>query len=160
MANVDKNQAIIDFLSNCPSLKDNAMFFNFIKAKDNNKQIATIATDKTLDTPYIDGSVLKRYEFTFIDYKSATYNPLVMAYTQGNENVDDMLDVQSIMDWVTEQADSINYPNFGDKCEIDDMNVLTNMPNINGIDTSTSMPLAKYSFTIRIEYIDNTKRIW
>lgn len=163
MANVDKNQAVINFLNTCPYISGCAVFFNFANAKDTNKQIVSLASDKIMETPYIDGSVMKRYEFTVIDYKSASYNALVSfgELDPGtNENVEDMLDVQSIIDWITEQADLRNYPNFGNNCEIDKMSVLSDNPNIAGVDTSMSIPLAKYSFTIRIEYIDNTKRIY
>lgn len=39
---VDKNQAVIDFLINCPQIKNNPLFFNATEAKDNNKQILTL----------------------------------------------------------------------------------------------------------------------
>lgn len=64
---MDKNQAVIDFLLKCPQIKENPLFFNFAEAKDNNKQIVTIANDKSVNKGFVDGSVLRRYTFTIID---------------------------------------------------------------------------------------------
>lgn len=157
---VDKNQAVIDFLIQCPQIKSNPLFFNFIEAKDNNKQIITIANDKSLNKPYNDGSVLKQYTFTLVDYKSVAYQAIVKLPDYTNENVEDFMNVQSIIDWVTEQADNRNYPNFGDDCIIDEMSAVTDNPNLNGIDTSSKPALAKYSVSIQIKYIDTSKCLW
>lgn len=157
---MDKNQAIIDFLIQCPQIQSNPLFFNFIQAKDNNKQFVTVANDKSLNKPFIDGSVQKRFTFTIIDYRSVTYQAIVKQAGYPNENVEEMLDVQSILDWVTEQADNHNYPDFGADCQIDDMRTLTSEPNMNGVDTSVTPALAKYSFSIQIDYIDTSKMLW
>ena len=160
MADLNKNQAIIDFLMQMDYIKDNSLFFNFINASNDNKQLVAMSDDKALDRTYIDGSVLKRFTFTLIDYKSITYNPLVNLTGYSNENVDDLLDVQSIIDWITEQNDLHNYPNFGSDCEIQSMEALSNQPNLNGVDTSLTPALAKYSVSIRIEYIDTSKTLY
>lgn len=158
MANVDKNQAVIDFLLTCPSIQDSYLYFNFTKADDNNKQILTLANEKNLNKQYIDGSVLKRYTFSIIDFKSMTPKPIVEGKT--DENVDDMLQVQEIIDWVTEQADLHNYPDFGTECLIDDMRALSENPNLNGVDSNVAPALAKYSVSIQIDYLDITKKVW
>lgn len=159
---VDKNQAVIDWLSSCPQIRDNPLFFNFINAKDENKQIITVSNDIIIDKPFIDGSVMKRYTFTLIDFKSISYNPVIKSldpiYT--NENVEEMLDTQGIIDWIREQADIYNYPNFGDDCEIDELVVTNNTPMLNGIDTTTTPSLAQYGLTVYINYIDNSKKLW
>lgn len=157
---VDKNQAIIDFLIECPQIKNNPLFFNFIEAKDNNKQILALANDKSLNRSYIDGSVLKRFTFTLIDYRSVAYQAIVKLPNYVNENVEELMDVQAIIDWVSEQSDKRNYPNFGEDCIIEDMQALTDNPNLNGVDTSTKPSLAKYSVSIRIDYLDKSKVIW
>lgn len=156
----DKNQAVIDFLLNCPKIQENKLFFNFINAKDNNTQFIAQANDKSINRPYIDGSELKRFTFTIIGFKSISYEALVKMPGYSNENLDELLDVQGIIDWVDEQADLRNFPDFGEKCDIDSMSTTSENPNLNGVDTSTSPPLAKYSFTIQIDYLDRTKQIW
>jgi PhoPQ-activated pathogenicity-related protein len=157
---VDKNQAIIDFLLNCPQIAYNPVFFNAINAKDNDKQIITQANDVSLNSKYIDGSILKRYIFTLIDFRSVIYQPLPKVEGYMNENVEEMLDVQSIMDWVNEQADLQNYPDFGENCIIDSMSTTSDNPNLNGIDTNVTPALAKYSMSIQIDYLDTSKAVW
>lgn len=157
---MDKNQAIIDFLINCPAIEANPLFFNFIHAKQDNKQVITMGNEKTLDRSYINGDVLKRYTFTIIDFKSVAYNAVVKQEGYPDENLEDMASVQDIVDWITEQNELRNYPDFGEKCQIEDMTVLTDNPNLNGIDTNTSPTLAKYSMSIQIQYIDSSKRVW
>lgn len=160
-----KEQAVINFLMTCPSVANNPLFFNFIKAKENNKQIITLANEKSLNTPYIDGSVLKRYTFTVVDFKSVAYNALI-TITEGtteertNESVEEYLDVQGIIDWVDEQAEARNFPDFGADCDVQEMRVLTDNPNLNGVDTGTKPALAKYSFSIQIDYLDTSKSLW
>lgn len=156
----DKNQAMIDFLMECPTIRDNQSFFNFINAKDNNKQFQTVANDTTLNKPFIDGSVQKRFTFTIVDYRSVTYQPLVTDGVHVNENVEEVLDVQGIMDWIEEQNDLRVYPNFGEHCIIDSMTLTTNVPQLNGVDTKVTPALAKYSFSIQIQYLDKSKMIW
>lgn len=157
---MDKNQAIVDFLINCPQISNNPLFFNFADAKDESKQILTVANDKALNEPYIDGSILKRYTFTIIDYKSIAYKAIVKQEGFPDENLQDFLDTQGIIDWINTQEDAKNYPDFGQDCIIEKMEVLTDNPNLNGVDTNTSPQLARYSLTIRIEYLDKSKMIW
>lgn len=157
---VDKNQAVINFLINCPQLRNNPLFFNFVEAKDNNKQLLVLGNEKSLNTAFIDGSVMKRYTFTIIDYRSIAYQAIVKDTQHINENVEELLDVQGIIDWICNQEDLHNYPDFGEKCQIESMTALTDNPNLNGVDSSTKPSLAKYSFSIRIDYLDTSKQIW
>lgn len=157
---VDKNQAVIDFLLDCPQIAYNPVFFNAINAKDNDKQIITQANDKSLSSKYIDGSILKRYTFTLIDFRSVIYQPLPKVEGYTSENVEEMFDVQSIIDWVNTQADLQNYPDFGEDCIIDSMRTTSDNPNLNGIDTNVTPALAKYSMSIQIDYLDTSKAVW
>jgi len=157
---MDKNQAMIDYLNNCPSIRDNPLFFNFINAKEDNKQLITVANDKALNKPFIDGSVLKRYTLTIIDYKSIAYQaiPKLPGYT--DENVEEMFDVQQIMDWVNAQDKAKNFPDFGKDCVVESIETVTDNPNLNGVDSSISPAQAKYSFSIQVKYLDNTEVLW
>ena len=157
---IDKNQAIIDFLITCPELSSNPLFFNYVNAKEDSTQIITQSNDKSMNRTFVDGSVLRRYTFTFIYFKSISYTPVVKQPGYSNENVEEMLDVQAVVDWVTEQAEILNYPDFGTDCFIEEMKVLTDNPNLNSIDTTSTPPLAKYSLTIQIDYIDTRKMLW
>ena len=160
MSAIDKNQAVIDFLLECPQIASNPLYFNFVNAKNDDKQFVTLSNEVSLHQPYIDGSVLKRFTFTIIDYKSVAYRAIPKYSGLTDENINDMLDVQAIIDWITDQADAKNYPNFGDDCLIDNMETVTDNPNLNGVDTNITPALAKYSITIRIDYLDKSKVIW
>lgn len=162
MANIDKNTAIIDYLCQCPYIRESKLFFNFIEAKDNNKQILTTANDKAVDKPYIDGSIQKRFTFTIMDFKSITYNAIVktIGHEYKSENIDEILEVQTIIDWITEQNELRNYPNFGTKCVIDNIEALNNNPNLNAVDTTKTPTLARYSVSIQVNYVDYSKTIW
>ena len=160
MANVDKNQAVINFLITCPYIRDNPLFFNFLNAKDDNKQLIATGNEKSLNTKFIDGSELKRFTFTIIDYKSIAYQAIVKSEGYVNENVQELFETQAIMDWIAEQEDEHNYPDFGQDCIIEEMKTLTENPNLNGVDTSVSPALAKYSMSIQIDYLDISKIIW
>lgn len=156
----DKNQAIIDFLLNCPQIQNNPLFFNVINAKDNDKQIITQSNEKSLNRTFIDGSVMKRFTFTIIDFRSVIYQPLPKVEGYTSENVEEIIDVQGIMNWVNAQADEQNYPDFGNDCQIDSMRTTSENPSLNGVDTSVSPALAKYSMSIQIDYIDTSKAVW
>ena len=51
----DKNKAIIDYLLTCNDIRNSSLYFNFINAKDDTKQIIADSNDVGLDTHYIDG---------------------------------------------------------------------------------------------------------
>ena len=157
---MDKNQAVINFLIQCPQIRDNPLFFNFAEIEDNSRQIVTMANDRVVNKPYIDGSVLKRFTFTLVDYRTVTYQSIVKLEGYPNENVSELMDIQSVMDWINEQADLHNYPDFGSDCVIESMRTATDEPTLNGVDKSVSPSIAQYSMSIIIEYIDNSKKIW
>lgn len=157
---VDKNKAILEYLIQCPEISSNKVFFNYINAKDDTAQIITLANDRAIDQPYIDGSVLKRYTFTIIEFKSITDIAIPKESGYPHENVEDMLSVQNVIDWIDEQNELYNFPDFGDDCLIDSIQALTDNPDLNGIDTNLTPALAKYSISIRVDYLDKSKLIW
>ena len=157
---MDKEKALIEYLLQCEQIQNNPLFFNFLKAQEDNKQFVTVANDKIINRSYVDGSVLKRYTFTIVDYRSVAYQAVVKMEGYPNENLEEFIDVQAIIDWITEQNDLENYPDFGDKCIIEEIRTTTDQPNLNGVDTNASPALAKYSISIQIDYMDITKKLW
>ena len=160
MANIDKNQAVIDFLLTCPVIQANPLFFNFLNAKDDNKQLVSFANEKSMNVKFVDGSERKRFTFSIIDYKSVAYDAIAKMSGYIDENVQEIMEVQSIIDWITEQNEIRNYPDFGNDMIIEEMKTLTENPNLNGVDTSVTPALAKYSMSIQIDYIDTSKVLW
>ena len=157
---MDKAQAVIEYLLTCPKIADSPLYFNFINATDEDKQFLTSANERTLDKPFIDGSVLKRFTFTIVDYRSVAYQEMARMNIITNESVEEYLDVQSLMDWINEQNDLQNYPDFGENCDIEKIETVTQNPNLNGVDTQANPVLAKYSISIQIDYLDKSKVIW
>lgn len=157
---MDKNKAVVTYLLTCPYIQSSPLFYNFGKAESDNKQMVTQATDKRVNTPFIDGSVRKVYTFTIIDYKSVAYRAVVNREGVSDENLDNALEAQQVIDWIEEQSNLRNYPNFGADCVIDNIVAVTDQPNMNGVDRAVTPALAKYSISIKIEYIDYSKAIW
>ena len=157
---VDKNQAVIDYLITCPAILNSPLYFNFINAKNDTNQFLTSSSDMYTTRRYIDGSANKIYTFSIITFKSAT--DIAVPKTSGyeNENVSDMATIQHLIDWIKQQEDLKNYPNFGEDCQIDEILTTTDNPRFDGVDNQVSPPLAVYSITIQIRYIDKSKMIW
>ena len=157
---MDKNKAVVKFLMTCPSIVNNPLFYNFGKVGSDNQQVQTLENDVRTNTPFVDGSVSKAYQFTLIVYKAVSDRAILNREGASDENLDSAFEVQQILDWVNAQAKARNFPNFGENCVIDTMLAVTNEPNLNGVDKAVTPVLAKYSISIRIEYIDYSESIW
>lgn len=155
---VDKNKAVIDYLTQCEDIADSPLYFNLINAEDNSIQMITTAEDKSISRTYVDGSKRKRYTFNLITFKTISDKELVAGYS--NENVDELQDVQKLIDWISEQQDLHNYPDFGEECIIDSIDTTTDIPRYDGINVQMNPPLAMYNISIVIEYLDISKQIW
>lgn len=156
---VDKNKAILNFITTYPGIETSPIFVNFINAQDEDVQVITDSNDVSLNKKFVDGSVMKQYTFSIVVTKSIT-DLAIAKDIMLNENIDDMADIQAFMDWVNEQGDNHNYPDFGEKCIIEEMHTTSENPSIDGITDEVSPALALYSMEIRIDYIDYTKVIW
>lgn len=157
---IDKNQSIIEYLSECPTIASNKLFFNFADETDNSNQIIVHGDDKALNKPFVDGSVEKQYTFTMFVYKAVSYNPIAKVVGHPDENLVDLSDVQALLDWIVDQNEQLHFPNFGEKCIIESVEPLTNSPVLKGVDAKAQPPLAQYSIVIRVTYLDKSKMIW
>ena len=157
---VDKQEAIINYILECPQIRNSPLYFNFINAKDNTNQIVTSANDKYMDRPFITGSVSKMYSFTIMIFKSISDDALVKLEGYAHENVEELAYAQALIDWISTQNDAKVFPDFGTDCDIDSIETSAETPRLEAINTDVSPALAMYSVTIRIRYIDNSKNIW
>lgn len=155
---VDKNRSFIDFLQDCPVIKNNPMFFNFGTAENSTTQVNIESNDTALNHKHIDGSEMKRYTCSVDSCKSITYLPVVGDLSA--ENIDDFKEVQDLLDWINEQGELENYPDFGDKCSIEEMKSITEEPVLIGVNQEVQPPIAVYRVTIQIDYLDTSKVIW
>lgn len=155
----DKNEAMINFLLECPTIQENPLFFNFAYEEDGNNHFIT--EKDSIKRHFIDGSVLKHYTFTIASYYSVSHNAILKDGDNiSDENIENMAKIQAILDWVNEQADNRNFPDFGEDCEIEEMETLTTDPDIDGIDTSVNPPVARYSVGVKLQYRDKSKKVW
>ena len=157
---MDKQEAVVEFLLTCPYIQSSPLFYNFGKEESDNKQLITHANDVKLNVPFIDGSVRKRFTFTIIDYKAVAYRAIPTRSGATDENLDSELEVQQLIEWVDEQEEARNYPNFGNDCVVEELRAVTEQPNLNSVNRSVTPALAKYSVSITIDYIDYSKAIW
>lgn len=156
---VDKNTATLNFLMEYPGMQTNPLFVNFMNATDNDVQFMTDSNEVALNRKFIDGSVMKQYTFSILITRSITDLALAKDGVL-SENIDDLADIQAFMDWINEQGDNHNYPDFGENCVIEEMHTTAENPSIDGINDEVSPALALYSMEIRIDYIDYSKVIW
>lgn len=154
---MNKNQAMLNFLQTCPAIRDNPLFFNFGKV-ENGAHIANVKSDDvSINRPYIDGTEAKRYTFRLDSFKSIAYNPVIEGLP--DENLEDLEDVMTLLNWINEQDELKNYPAF-DNCVIDKMRSLSTRPELVGVDTTLSPPTAVYRISIQIDYLDTSKQVW
>ena len=158
--NIDKNQAVLDYIIQCPTIYNSPLYFNFINAEDDTNQFVTQSNERYASRQYVDGSVLKIYSFTIITYRSTADIAVVKMSGYPNENVSDMSDIQALIDWIKEQDEAHIYPDFGEDCVIEEIHTTTDNPNFDGVDDQVSPPLAVYSVTIEIQYLDKSKVVW
>ena len=93
ITSVDKNQAVVDYILQCPTIQNSPLYFNFINAEDDTNQFVTRSNERYASKRYIDGSVEKIYSFTIILYKSTADIAVVKIDGYPNENISDMSDI-------------------------------------------------------------------
>ena len=166
---IDKNQQMLEYIMGCSVIAENPLYFNFVTEKDNTNQFLVARDDSAVNKPFIDGTVLKQYTVDVLLYKSVAYNPIVVAHTPGgttpdpsyiDENMVDMRDGQTLIDWILQQNDDKNYPNFGTECIVESIEPTTNKPTLNGVNSDVNPPLAQYSVGIKVRYLDISKQLW
>lgn len=156
---MSKNQIMLDYLSKCDGIQQ--MYFQYGHAEDGAMQLVTSSVEAATRAEYIDGSQPKRLDYSLIWFKALAFLPAVAGTSETvNANVAELDDVQAIIDWINAQNDAHNYPDFGEECQVDAISCLHDVPQLIGVDTTYSPPLARYTFTIRVEYLDLTHCIF
>lgn len=140
----------IEWLITCPTIAQNRLFLNAVEAKDNAIQVVSEQINTNEDRNFVDGSVLHRIVFTIFDYKSISFNMLVKTMLENNENIEDLLEVSAINDWIVKQRYERNFPQF-DGWEVQDIYPVYRTPSTPAIETDNL--LAKYSIPIVCEVL-------
>lgn len=135
----DKNKAMMAYLQDCPALAD--LFFQFGDGKNGSTGFSATSNDY-VNKEYIDGSCSRWYDFTLIKFAPAN------TYPNDPVNVKSLFDMESVTNWIEEQSEAQNYPDFGEKCDVGNIYVVPNSTTVAGRDY-TGM---KIMMTCRVEY--------
>lgn len=121
--------------------------FNFSPNSSDKITFVTNYSDK-VRKKYIRVGAEKEYGFTILITKS---------YSQDDDdlNLEAMNFAQAFMDWLDEQGEQKQFPNFGDKCQVKKMETLQNMPNLAEIDMENGV--ARYMLQCRVIYFEKVR---
>ena len=141
----------INWLLKSEYIQKNKLFLNAVQAKDNNVQIVTQQVAENEITKFVDGS--KRYPITFSinTYKSISYDQIVKTMVSGNENVNDLLDVAKVIEFVGNMESNGDYPLFDNGITVEKVYCQYKTPNTPTIDATVSPALAKFTIPIIFE---------
>lgn len=149
-----------EYILQCDSVKNNKLFINAVtKAQDGAKQLVTSQIDRAQDKEYVDGSVLHKVIFTVFDFKSISFNAIVKSMLKKNKNIESLLEVQALIDWIAEQQKKRNYPDFGNDYEVERIETTYLTPSTPAIDSTATPEIAKYSIPIVCYVMDYTEAI-
>jgi len=141
-----KPQAIMDLISTCPLVGYNA-YFNFVNETnaDSNTSLLTDGYGHLVKT-YTDGDKLKKFQCVIRQVKPLS------RYSNTTENIEQMQYVQEFLDWINEQGKLKNFPDFGEKCEVQRMGTPDGVdyPMLAGVYEGTAL----YSFPFEVTYIE------
>ena len=133
-----------NWLLECPAIKQDKLFFNFLKSTNDNQGIV-IGADDLLSVDII-GREKRIYSFTVIVFKSMTDKVVIYA----DENIKDYELVKLINSWIIEQDNQKMY--FEIKGIIIDKLEVAPIPNLVGVEQSNTQNLAKYMIGVNIYY--------
>lgn len=151
-----KNEIMLAYVQRCPGI--NQLYFTAGEARAGNTQITAASVETAAQTAYIDGSRLRHLDYSLIWFRPISIVPVRNPATgQYNQPVAEVDDIQSIIDWVEERNAANDLPDFGEGYVVDSVSCLQAVPQLLGIDTSYSPPMARYTFTLRVEFLDLTR---
>lgn len=108
-------ESVYDFINTCP-LVGSDMYFNFID-QDNagtNTSLLPVSYGELIKE-YADGGKLRKVSFEIRQVKPLAQNSNTL------QNVEQIQLVQKFMNWIKEQDENKNYPDFGEGTTIEKM---------------------------------------
>lgn len=139
MARVNKHKILQDWVSTF--LEDNYLYFESADAYPGVRVIVPNYGDFTRFTD-ICGGKYKSYSFVFVGYEQIDPGT-------SDVNVTNMYIMDEFNEWLLEQIDNENYPDFGPNCSEYEIYPLQNMANLAALSEDN---LAKYMLGVRIDY--------
>lgn len=136
---MDKNKAVYEWIKQCPVFE--RLFFNFGTAKENTSTFIPIPADNTVKQD-IFGNKTKHYDFAV-----STFGTIDDITFEGTENIAAMNLLQELTEWIKQQNRERNFPDFGDKCFIESISAVQNIPA-----SLRMQSISKYMSQYRILY--------
>ena len=124
------------------------LYFNSTPVELGATSMNTLPSSQTKE--YIDGSKDVTLSFTV---------NMVREYDSGGTsdiNTEALDESCQFANWIKEQNDSLNYPEFGDKMYVKEIKVLSTVPSLA---VNQTAQLAQYSFNARLVYRDEREVI-
>lgn len=134
----NKHEAVWAWLHTCPHITN--LFFNAGRADGGYTQL--IPAESVKDE-YIDGTSVRSYECTLVRFMEISFEP------NDETNIGDLIDFDRLGEWVEEQNEIQNFPQFPAKESVQEINV---SPNQAGYMVMLEAGIAKYQLQFQIEY--------
>lgn len=147
----------IKWLLKSDYIKNNKLFLNAIRAQDDNLQIITQQVAENQIKRFVDGSKTYPITFSIVNFKTASYNPLVKTKLGADENLSDILDVSKIIEFVKEMDEQGDYPAFADNITVERAYCQYNTPPTPAIDSGLSPILAKFVIPVVFEVYEDAE---
>lgn len=138
----NKNIAMLDYLRQYPGLTS-YLYFNTILPYIGTTAVQTVYGE-AWEKKYVRGHGVKQWDFALVYIAPADTGT-------SDTNADQTQAAQDFMDWVSEQNNKENFPDFSPGKVLSIEN-LQNMPNFAGIDNNEGA--AKYMFQCRVRYYE------
>ena len=144
---MNKHEAVKAFFEDkVMELIGNVLGFNYSPETVNSIALLPEYSDRQI-RQYITGERQMQYSFAFLIVRCYSTEPLDAL------NMEAMEIGQAFMDWIEEQDLEGNYPDLGEDCESEKMEVLQDMPNLASVNEDT----ARYMIQGRIIYVEKNK---
>ena len=136
-----KADAIIEYFNNYPQLYS-WLYLNSVTNSVGNTAMLT-DSDNVL-REYIDGSKDKEYIFAIA---------MVKDFDTGTSdiNANALGESENLIEWVEENNNNETYPDFGEKCSIEEIEIINNVPQL-AIDSENN--IARYLISMKINYTE------
>lgn len=141
-----KNQAMINFIKKYPPLYE-TLYFNSTQNYPQTTSLNTVYSDYAVQE-YTCGNSDR--EFIFAIKQMKNYD----SSGTSDVNLQAINEVQDFMDWIDEQNELKNYPEFPENCYVYKIENLQNMPNLAGTD---DQGLAEYMFQCKVCYTEERR---
>ena len=136
-----KAKGLEDYIKLYPQLYD-WLYFNVINETPGDMSLLT--DNINVLKKYIDGSAEKEYIFSVA---------MLANYDNGTSdiNIDALQEADNLIKWIEEQNSKSIYPDFGEKCNVQGVEVLTEVPQLT---INSENNIARYMITAKVYFAE------